>query len=374
LQNINKQNEAAVNKVNELVEEASALVKSITAHSTKITDAQTKEKLLTVKRNELMEKYTKRAAEVWDSASENCPTCNRALPAEDIERLKSDFNLAKSTDLLKISAKGKAEASADMITEQQNIAHNAQTIVDSLTAKHKVLCALIDEERAKVVKTAFEETAAYKTLSDEVEVCKTKEYEAKTETGDNDEKFLAQLTAITEKISGCEVKLEQIKTRKTQLERMAELQEEEKRYSKEIESLEAGIFMCDTFTRRKVKLLDSSINSRFENVRFRLFIDQVNGGLREDCEVLIPSPDGNLVPYSTANGGAKIIAGIEIIKVLSEHWGLNVPLFVDNAESITSEFETKGQMIRLTANKRDTVLRVDLYDDGAEPEISLTAS
>ena len=53
---------------------------------------------------------------------------------------------------------------------------------------------------------------------------------------------------------------------------------------------------------------------------------------------MIPSPDGNLVPYSTANGGAKIIAGIEIIKVLSEHWNLNVPLFVDNAESITSDY------------------------------------
>jgi len=363
LQNINKQNEAAVNKVNGLIEEASALVRSITAHSTKVTDAQAKEKLLTAKRNELIGKYTKRAADVWDSASESCPTCNRALPVEDIERLKSDFNKAKSTDLLKISAEGKKEASADMITGQQNIAHNAQVIADSLTAKHKALCALIDEERAKVVKTAFEETAAYKTLTDEIEACRAKELEAKTETGDNDAKYMEELTAITENISQCEIKLEQIKTRKTQLDRMEVLKEEEKRYSKEIESLEAGIFMCDTFTRQKVKLLDSSINGRFENVRFRLFIDQVNGGLREDCEVLIPSPDGNLVPYSTANGGAKIIAGIEIIKVLSEHWNMNVPLFVDNAESITSDYGIDGQMIRLTANKADEVLRVEYYSD-----------
>ena len=50
LQNINKQNEAAVNKVNGLIEEASALVRSITAHSTKVTDAQAKEKLLTAKK------------------------------------------------------------------------------------------------------------------------------------------------------------------------------------------------------------------------------------------------------------------------------------------------------------------------------------
>ena len=154
LQNINKQNESTVNKVNDMVEGSIRhWFRSITAHSTKgEPDAQAKEKLLTAKRNELIGKYTKRAADVWDSASESCPTCNRALPVEDIERLKSDFNKAKSTDLLKISAEGKKEASADMITEQQNIAHNAQTIVDSLTVKHKELCALIDIERAKVIK------------------------------------------------------------------------------------------------------------------------------------------------------------------------------------------------------------------------------
>lgn len=363
IQNINKQNEAAVNKVNELVEEASALARSITANSAKVTDAQAKEKLLTAKRNELIGKYTKRAADVWDPASESCPTCNRALPAEDVERLKSDFNKAKSTDLLKISAEGKAEASADMITEQQNIAHNAQAIVDSLTAKHKALCALIDEERAKVVKTAFEETTAYKILSDEVESCKARELEAKTETGDNDAKYASQLNEITGKISACEVKLEQIKTRTAQLARMAELADEEKQLAKELEEIESGLFLCDSFIRQKVKLLTDSINGRFENVRFRLFVDQVNGGLREDCEVMIPSPEGNLVPYSTANGGAKIIAGIEIIKVLSEHWNMNVPLFVDNAESITSDYGIDGQMIRLTANKADEVLRVEYYSD-----------
>lgn len=44
-------------------------------------------------------------------------------------------------------------------------------------------------------------------------------------------------------------------------------------------------------------MLTERINSKFKSVRFRLFQDQVNGGVKDDCEVLVPTAEGVLVPY-----------------------------------------------------------------------------
>ena len=57
-----------------------------------------------------------------------------------------------------------------------------------------------------------------------------------------------------------------------------------------------GIYLCEQFTRAKVSMLTDNINSRFENVKFRLFTEQINGGLKEDCE---PCASVNgLIPFA----------------------------------------------------------------------------
>ena len=91
----------------------------------------------------------------------------------------------------------------------------------------------------------------------------------------------------------------------------------------------------------------------------RLFQEQINGGLKEDCEVMIPTADGRLVPYTFANNAARINAGLEIIATLSEHWGIKMPVFIDNAESVTHLTESDTQTIRLVVSEADKKLRVE---------------
>ena len=81
-------------------------------------------------------------------------------------------------------------------------------------------------------------------------------------------------------------------------------------------------------------MLTERINSKFRSVRFRLFQEQVNGGVKDDCEVLVPTSEGVLVPCAFANNAARINAGLEIIGALAAHWGTTMPVFIDNAESI----------------------------------------
>ncbi len=107
-------------------------------------------------------------------------------------------------------------------------------------------------------------------------------------------------------------------------------------------------------------MLTDKINSKFENVRFRLFVEQQNGGVKEDCEVMVRNDKGALVPYINANNAGKINAGLEIIEVLSEHYGVRMPIFVDNAESVTKLKEMSSQVIRLVVSEEDKVLRLEV--------------
>jgi cell division protein FtsB len=144
-----------------------------------------------------------------------------------------------------------------------------------------------------------------------------------------------------------------------QRQRIEALEADEKRLAGEFENLQRGVFLCEEFIKAKVSMLTDKINGRFESVRFRLFIEQINGGIKEDCEIMIPSEDGAMVPYTTANNAARINAGLEIIDALARHWGVSVPIFVDNAESVTRLKQIDGQLIRLVVSEADKTLRTE---------------
>ena len=147
-------------------------------------------------------------------------------------------------------------------------------------------------------------------------------------------------------------------------ERIAELEAKEKDLSCQYEELEKGLYLCDLFIKAKVDMLTERINSKFKSVRFRLFQEQVNGGVKDDCEVLVPTAEGVLVPYTFANNAARINAGLEIIGALSAHWGLTMPVFIDNAESITHITSLPSQVVRLVVSEADSRLRLEV--DAAE--------
>ena len=68
----------------------------------------------------------------------------------------------------------------------------------------------------------------------------------------------------------------------------------------------------------------------------------------------------NGVPYSTLNSGHRIVAGLDIIQSLSELYGVSVPIFVDNCESVSNGNlpDMDSQMICLYVSE-DKQLKVE---------------
>ena len=85
-----------------------------------------------------------------------------------------------------------------------------------------------------------------------------------------------------------------------------------------------------------------------------MFREQANGGVEARCDVVYEG-----VPYINLNSGAKINVGIDIINTLSTAYGVNVPLFVDNAESVTRLEGSSNQIIRLVVSENDKELRIN---------------
>lgn len=136
--------------------------------------------------------------------------------------------------------------------------------------------------------------------------------------------------------------------------RVEELRQDAKNAAECLEAIEKMLFLMDEYSRYKTRFVEDSINGMFRIARFRLFREQANGGVEDRCDVVY---DG--IPYISVNNGMKINLGIDIINTLSVAYGVRVPLFVDNAESVTNLEKCGSQIIRLVVSENDKELRVN---------------
>lgn len=138
------------------------------------------------------------------------------------------------------------------------------------------------------------------------------------------------------------------------LKRMETLRADAAAAAEKLESLDKMIFLIEDFVRYKTQYVEESINGQFSVVRWKLFEEQVNGGIAECCEATV-----NGVPYGSLNSGMRINAGIDVIETMSAHYGVSVPLVVDNAETVTALQPLDTQVIRLFVSEQDKELRCE---------------
>ncbi|WP_023625329.1 hypothetical protein [Clostridium tyrobutyricum] len=288
-----------------------------------------------------------------------CPLCKRPFDEEDIEshrqELEANFNQNKAKILTDISQKG-TDKSDDLkkyqerASKNQSFIENANEKLETLNNKKAELQSKLDNFKITI---NLDENKEYQETLKQIEQLESelsKPVEVNSQTQDLRErkvKLQNELEEVNKDLSYKEINL------KTKA-RIKELMDKEKNLAQQIADLENQDFMCDEFIKTKVKLMESSINSKFKYVKFRFFKTQVNGGIDEDCEALV---DG--VPFSTnLNSGAKINAGIDIINTLANYYGIKAPIFIDNRESTTKLIDTESQIVNLVVSSSDKKLRI----------------
>ncbi len=297
------------------------------------------------------EEYKAASVQEW-AGDETCPFCKQAIPADQIEAAKAEFNQKKAEQLRRILETAEAQAGKQVIADLTQAVETAKAEWD--TAAKGVAAA---KEATEAIKAPefhpFEETADGQALQMAVD------YATDSAPADNPELLELEQEAdeIAIKVEAHQAAQAAQKARETQVARIKELEAEEQETARLYEKAEATVYLCENFERARAARLDSEINRKFETVKFRLFSEQINGGLTEVCDPMIPSPDGALVPFASANNAARIKAGLEIIDRFAEAWDRSLPVFVDNAESITERVHANGQTIRLIVSGLDRKLR-----------------
>ena len=286
------------------------------------------------------------------TGGDTCPCCGQKLPPEQIEKAVAEFNQRKSEELSAIAAKAKTTCHKDMIAALETELEKITPQVNDLNWRYDLVEEELEALRNSKPVSNFESTAEYTELTAQIAAVK--------DSGESQipAELLESQTDIADRLSAAKEKLYKARAAQDIRKRIAELEAQQKSLAAEYAQCEKGEYLCEQFIRAKVSMLDERINSRFRTLRFKLFHEQQNGGLQEICKVLIPCGSG-LVEYEKANSAARINAGIEIVNVLGEYFGVRLPVFCDNAESVTALTPSDGQAIRLIVSEVDKILRFE---------------
>lgn len=364
--------DAALEKVQEIREklaveenELSQNTRTLEQSKQRVADIEKKREQIVTSHKEKQAEYAEVEREQFDETSAVCDKCGQALPESRVLDLKSLFNERKSNRLTALTeamngliAEGKAKASKEMLAAEQQMVANLEAAVANKKGMIANLNSCLDEYKKGVEASKlppFETTDEYKQITAAIDELKSRECEAPRT--DSIDARIADLRAEEATIAASIAALE---TKTVQEARISELEQEQKSLGVQLGEAERLMYLCEKFTRVKSALLNDKFHEHFKTVKFQLFKQNTsNDGIEDICDVLVPTSTGAFVPFSDANKAARLNAGIEIIGVLGEYYGVELPIFVDNAESVTHIIPTKGQLIRLVVSESDNELRLE---------------
>ncbi len=273
--------------------------------------------------DELRAEYRMIVAEEWGGDG-TCATCGQPLPEAMLAQAKANFNSSKADRQAKNQSTGKELAQKNKAFEERK-----SGLVDRV--------AVLDQE-IDIINEKIKNRPEMKKGSAALVISQIAEIQQKIDvaagTPDTQE-IDAEILRFEENIADAE----QRKAAMSQIEsidkRIVELKAEQKGIAALIETYDKHIYLCEEYTKARVSMLEGLVADKFAPHSFKMFDVQVNGGISETCELL---RDGK--PYSALSTGEKIAAGLHVIEVLSEHYGIACPVFIDNAESITLPVKT----------------------------------
>lgn len=293
---------------------------------------------------------------VFDENSTVCSLCGQQLPANKIESLKADFEQknadakARATKQLEDARKAFDDAKGAKLKGLIDKGNACKADIERLTKENAKLqedIVALKEQESKALAKQNDYAKQLSEIPAEADYSQNEEYvKLKTEH----DKILADIAKLESE--GADKVVTDLKAEKTNLQaqldevnkviaqaannimiddRIETLRDEQKEIGQKVADQEQMLYLLEEFIRFKLNKVSESINSHFNTVNFKLFEMQLNGGMKDCCECTV-----NGVPYSTLNSGHRIVAGLDIIRSLSELYGVSVPIFVDNCEAVSS--------------------------------------
>lgn len=281
-----------------------------------------------------------------------CPTCHRPY---DKDRLKEQ-KLAENVST------GKRIVNVDIAQLQEEITLIEKKKNDELEVVNKEIAELdknmrqsrseIDSLYKKKESLTYQPADVDKLIKED-EACQTfrKEMEdirAKIAASTAPQQPSALITTkqeIESKISGFQQKLGARETIERIEAQITELEEKSTALNKELGELEKLQETAYRYQRAKDNHMMERVNRKFRIVTWDFVSEQYNGNDRIACNCYVQG-----IPYAERNHAGKVNAGLDIINAISNCEGVQMPIFIDNAESVVEYPNIDSQLILLTVD------------------------
>ena len=260
-----------------------------------------------------------------------CPTCKREYEAERQKELRDSFDKNKSEHLEKIASsgnyfKGEIEKCKSNITENEK---QKKEWEDKIFEFQKSLKPLVDE-LGKLPESID--------ISDRPEVQEIQRQIAEKEQAMNKgnsaeeirQRLKGELDSLQSQLYEIQKQLDKAEENNCIDKVVEELKTKQQNTSQEIANVERELDLLKQFDRKKAELLESDVNSNFEYIKVKMTELQVNGDLKDVCQITVDgeSYDRNL------NHGARILAEVDICRAFQKAKGVCLPIIVDDCESL----------------------------------------
>lgn len=307
------------------------------------------------KKEKLVAEWKSVNAEKFNELTTICPTCHREFPAEDIERLKSDFAQNQAERLAAVETDGKAVAQKIKEIEEhiEKLKKcnelNRKTVADTETK----LTKLEEEYNALPLCIDISGDDEYIGVMAQIEALEINM--AGMETAATRTRLKSEETALRQELAECEAKIAKSDTEADET-RLEELLANKRNLGQSQTDAQKILDLLDDLDKAKNEVLTSEINKHFNLVKWQLFEFAKNGGYKSTC---IPTIDGKSILTTMSNKGNRIIGRIDICNSIQQISNVACPMWLDDAESLDSANQQNavdmvdGQIIMLAVNDNE---------------------
>lgn len=289
-------------------------------------------------------------AETFNDSDTICPTCGQELPEEQVAELKASFEEKK-----KFRIETELTQKKNWESVKQNQLKGICDLGNSASAKLKKTNEEINklqseigaaqDEVAELTKQIEEEQSKFTELPESVDMTNDEEYLAVTaRIAELEEKLKSfddvpgkkqelrmQISNVMKQISNVDADIKIAQAAVVEKEkRVAELNEELKSLGQVQADIEKNIDTVLNFSIQKNKALAEKINPYFKHFQFSFLDYTIEGNPVETCKMICNGIDYN----SGLNHSDKILCEVDLLNGLQEMNGLNLPLWIDDSESI----------------------------------------
>ena len=270
----------------------------------------------------------------FDENSLICSYCGQEYPSNKKEQIKAEFEDKKANDLQVITEKG--NNINRLLKEQklklEELEKELSEHVQSVNMLNESISSLQVELNKLPQSIDISDTEEYKAIQSEISELQAK-LSGQINFDDIKKSLKEEFTRLNSELIEVEKRIAKADISEKQA-RLEELRQQRVNFEQKESDCQKILDLLTELDKEKNATLVDNINSMFGLVKWKLFDYAKNGGYKNVC---IPMIDDRSILTIASNKGNRILGRVDIVNSIQKIEGLNVPIFLDDVESLDDE-------------------------------------